>query len=575
MENRRTYRLERRIGSGGMAHVFEAIAQSPGGFERRVAVKRMLPDLSADPRVRRLFEDEAKIASHLHHGGIVQVIDYGFADHDAFLVLEFVDGIDARNACRRNAGAGRPMPLPVACHVVSEVAHALAYVHEAAAPDGVPLGIVHRDVSPANLLLSWEGDVKLSDFGIAKATVRVAEQTESGQVRGKLSFMAPEQLRGEAATGKVDVYALGVTFSALLNGGAPPLRGAEALDRHRERTSFPVGGAVPPELVSLIKRCTDLDATARPTAVELAALVDRVAAAQPGPHGRRALKAWLSALQTDSPRPSKLDQLVDLVLVSGPQEGDVIVTTPARPRAASRDRPRTAPTTAPTTAPSPPLPTTHDHEAQRGSTHEWGTVPSTAPLVSPPQSEPRSPHRRGGIVWGALAVLGVVVTALASGAWLASPRPSASDERPDRRLDAGPNEAGTLPVASTVSPDATDAASDAPIEATSDAGSAPPATPPSAQRGRGSARPHRVLEPEPRTPTPTHETGWLRIGGDAVFGRSVFVDGARRGQAPLLLELPVGSHRIRVVSDTGTEILAQSVRIDASHRRSAAARMGR
>ena len=195
------YRLVRTIASGGMAHVYEAVAQGDRGFERRVAIKRVLPEHAQDVSVKRMFLDEARIASRLHHGNVVQVLDYGTVDGDELLVMEYADGLDAMRAATIGRTRGTAMPEALALHVAAEVAHALAYAHGLAGSDGAALRIVHRDVSPQNVLLSWDGDVKLSDFGIAVFAAQREEKTATGIVKGKMGYMPPEQAAGKALTG--------------------------------------------------------------------------------------------------------------------------------------------------------------------------------------------------------------------------------------------------------------------------------------------------------------------------------------------------------------------------------------
>src|SRR5687767_5106636 len=251
------YRLIRTIASGGMAHVYEAVAQGERGFERRVAIKRVLPEHSADVSMRRMFLDEARIASRLHHGNVVQVIDYGTVDGDDLIVMEYVDGLDAMRAVTLSLDRGEPMPAALALHVVAEVAHALDHAHRLTGDDGAPLAVVHRDVSPHNVLLSWDGAVKLSDFGIAVFATRREEKTATGVVKGKLGYMAPEQAAGQRVTGAADVWSLGATLHALLVG-APPASGGAA------------GGAIPPEVRALLDACTARGPAARPSADEVA-----------------------------------------------------------------------------------------------------------------------------------------------------------------------------------------------------------------------------------------------------------------------------------------------------------------
>jgi len=213
------YRLVRTVASGGMAQVMEAVAFGHGGFERRVAIKRLLPQHARDGERRRMFFEEARLGSRMHHGGIVPIFDYGLIDGSEFMAMEYVDGLDALRAVSGPTPDIAPMPEGIALHVTAEIAHALAYIHDLRDDENRALAIVHRDVSPPNILLSWNGDVKLSDFGIALSRAGAPGSEALGGVQGKLHYMAPEQARGEPVSAAADLYALGATLDALLGGG--------------------------------------------------------------------------------------------------------------------------------------------------------------------------------------------------------------------------------------------------------------------------------------------------------------------------------------------------------------------
>src|SRR5262249_25492644 len=207
------YRLRRRLGRGGMAEVLEATAQGERGFQRPVALKRMRPELG---RIHDDgFLDEARIASSLHPATTVGVLDYGIADGLPFQVLELVDGLDLQSAL----ALGKPLPPELALHVCTEVAYALSHAHEARGADGQPLGIVHRDVKPANILVSYDGDVKLGDFGIAFARDRL-QRTEVGIAKGTREFMSPEQWIAGEVDARSDVFSLGCVLYALVTGAS-------------------------------------------------------------------------------------------------------------------------------------------------------------------------------------------------------------------------------------------------------------------------------------------------------------------------------------------------------------------
>jgi protein kinase-like protein len=202
------YHAKRLIKRGGMAEVYEGQVLGEGGFERRVAIKRLLAEHVVDESFLKSFVDEARIASQLHHANIVAVLDFGFADGLPFQVLELVDGMDLASAAAAARERRSPIPTELALWIVAEIALALDYAHAARDARGQPMGIVHRDVSPENILISWSGDVKLADFGIAYAIKRL-EMTRVGVVKGKPDFMAPEQRRGQDVDLRADIFALG------------------------------------------------------------------------------------------------------------------------------------------------------------------------------------------------------------------------------------------------------------------------------------------------------------------------------------------------------------------------------
>ena len=257
-----------------MAQVMEAVASGHGGFERRVAIKRLLPQHARDGERRRMFFEEARIGSRMHHGGIVPIFDYGLIDGSEFMAMEYVEGLDALRAVSSSTPDIVPMPEGIALHVTAEIAHALAYIHDLRDDDNRALAIVHRDVSPPNILLSWNGDVKLSDFGIALSRADDDDDDKSGKsapgaVQGKLRYMAPEQARGESVGAAADVYALGATLDALLGGGANGPVNTEESGNAREAAALLRGLSLP--VCALIRSCLARDARFRPSAADVAA----------------------------------------------------------------------------------------------------------------------------------------------------------------------------------------------------------------------------------------------------------------------------------------------------------------
>jgi serine/threonine protein kinase len=211
------YVLTDRIATGGMAEVYRAVLRGAAGFEKTVAIKRILPVFHDEAEFVALFQDEARIASTLSHANIAQVFDFGEVDGSYYLAMELVEGLDLAQLCLRLCKAGRTLPMAASVFVVAEAARGLAYAHDKRGPNGSLLGIVHRDVSPQNLLLSFAGEVKVVDFGIAKAAGKV-HKTATGVRMGKLRYMSPEHVAGEAIDARADVFALGVILHELLTG---------------------------------------------------------------------------------------------------------------------------------------------------------------------------------------------------------------------------------------------------------------------------------------------------------------------------------------------------------------------
>jgi hypothetical protein len=303
-----------------MAQVMEAVAFGHGGFERRVAIKRLLPQHARDGERRRMFFEEARIGSRMHHGGIVPILDYGLIDGSEFMAMEYVEGLDALRAVSGPTPDIVPMPEGIALHITAEIAHALAYIHDLRDDDNRALAIVHRDVSPPNILLSWNGDVKLSDFGIALARGDADEATLAlGGIQGKLHYMAPEQARGEPVGAAADVYALGATLDALLGRRLDAPVNTEDSGDAREAAARDRGLSLP--VCSLIRSCLMRNPKLRPSAAHVAARAGVLASQMLGTDGRSALRAWLEPIRARSGPMVALDDLMGLCLVPVAGEG--------------------------------------------------------------------------------------------------------------------------------------------------------------------------------------------------------------------------------------------------------------
>jgi serine/threonine protein kinase len=306
------YRIGRLIKRGGMAEVYEGFLVGEGDFQRRVAIKRLLAGY--DPEEEAALADEARIAGQLHHAGIVGVLDFGTLDGVPFIVTELVDGVDVAGLSGLADQHETSIPAEIALRIGVEVGHALAHAHNA--------GIVHRDVSPENVLLSWSGDVKLTDFGIARAPGRRAE-TKVGETKGKLGFMSPEQLRGEDVDARTDVFALGCLLHFAIAQTSPleisPQLAAGEL-------SVTIDAALPEDLRAIVERATAIDPRRRfPSASELAEACAAALFARVRSDPRAITAAWLAPLKPREVSPvarkARAGDLLELVFDEVPPSG--------------------------------------------------------------------------------------------------------------------------------------------------------------------------------------------------------------------------------------------------------------
>jgi len=212
------YRITERVASGGMAEVFRGVAESLQGFKKNIAIKRILPALTQNKKFVAMFLDEARLSLSLQHANIVQVFDIGHSDDTFFIVMEYVDGVDLKGLLEWRRRIGKRLPIAASLYIVNEICKGLAYAHELLNSEtGRPLGIVHRDISPPNVLISKQGEVKVVDFGLAKATSQL-ETTDPGVVKGKMSYLSPEAARGDEVDNRADIFAVGILLYEMLTG---------------------------------------------------------------------------------------------------------------------------------------------------------------------------------------------------------------------------------------------------------------------------------------------------------------------------------------------------------------------
>jgi serine/threonine protein kinase len=259
------YTLLRRIATGGMAEVYVARSKGISGFEKKVAIKKILPQHSHNERFIDMIVDEAKITVSLTHPNIAQVYELGLEGQDTyFIVMEYVDGRPLNKLMQRVDERGMlTIPVEHAAHVMSEVAKGLDHAHRQKDQRGNPLSIVHRDISPQNVLISYQGDVKLIDFGIARAEGRVA-QTSHGVIKGKLRYLAPEIAMGEEPDGRADIFCCGIVLFEMLTGEAmfaprSDLEAIEMASEARVRSPRSRNPKVPPDLDDIVMRALRRD----------------------------------------------------------------------------------------------------------------------------------------------------------------------------------------------------------------------------------------------------------------------------------------------------------------------------
>ncbi|GAC1657678.1 MAG: hypothetical protein NVS4B3_24490 [Gemmatimonadaceae bacterium] len=279
LEYESTFRLVRMIAEGGMATVFEAEQLGAAGFTKRIALKVIHPQYARRPEFLQLFVDEAKLSANLQHGNIVQIYQLGMVDSEYFIAMEFIQGPSLRAIIDHHRHLGRPIPAPIAAYVASRVCRALEFAHNFIDHRGRRLDIVHRDVSPGNVMATWDGHIKLADFGIAKARTSFDPAASRPMLMGKKHYMSPEQILGLGVDGKSDVFAAGVVLYELL--ALEPLFHEDitelAIDEVAVAPVPTLRSRVPdadPELEQIVGLALQKDPAKRPTAAAMGFALD-------------------------------------------------------------------------------------------------------------------------------------------------------------------------------------------------------------------------------------------------------------------------------------------------------------
>jgi eukaryotic-like serine/threonine-protein kinase len=425
------YQLVSPLGQGGMGEVWLARLMGAGGFEKPCIVKTVLPNVATDPEFLRRFQDEAKVLVHLTHANIAQVYDMGESDGQLFMALEYVQGVDLSRLMQQAAATQEPIPLAVALYVGWQAGEGLAYAHRKLAPGGVPLEIVHRDISPHNVMVSYEGEVKVIDFGIARSAGR-SQSTAAPAVMGKLGYMAPEQARAEPLDARADQYALAVTVWELLTGRRYVPQGTvpEMLAAMANPRPSPLQAARPEvsdALAAVLARALSPSPSARyPQTADFSAALAQQLVAAGGIPAHDAIGAYVKRVCSEAWEQQQrlLSGLSTLKTPGTLAEATAKTVASVDPLASTRDRVPARPAVLATPAPNAP-------SLKEPTAMTTGEVMSAAQPSRAPQ---------------ALALAAVAALLLGGGAWLMSRGADVSPAKGNATLGADPPKA-EAPVA--------------------------------------------------------------------------------------------------------------------------------
>jgi len=381
------YVLVEKIATGGMAEVWKARMRGVEGFQKIVAIKKILPHLSDNQDFIEMFIDEAKLAAQLNHNNIIHIYDLGKIQSSYYIAMEYIDGFDLKTILRRGQERDHPMTVELALFVASKIASALDYAHRKKDFEEREMGLVHRDVSPQNVLISQEGDIKLCDFGIAKAASK-ASHTQAGALKGKLQYMSPEQAWGRHVDKRSDIFALATVLFEMLTGrklftGDNELSILEQVREARIQPPSEINDEVTPEIDKIVLKALNKDAANRyQTAGEMARDIDAV-------------------LYSFRPTPTSADLAIYMHRLSSPEQSLSQAQTvidaplPVAPSAPAPVTPRTIATVpTPTVAMPVNMPATFESAI---ATPTFGEVPS-----------PIERKSSTGMIVGAIAALLVI-----------------------------------------------------------------------------------------------------------------------------------------------------------------------
>ena len=458
------YELLCPIAEGGMASVWIARQTGKHGFQKLVAVKTILPKYAAEERFQRMFIDEARIASRIEHTNVTQILDVGEQHEVTYLVMEYVDGdaLSRLNRAVRKRGASIPHGLVL--RVMADVCGGLHAAHELKRQDGEPLGVVHRDVSPQNVLLSTRGVAKLIDFGIAKARDRLGGETNAETLKGKVQYMAPEQALGRPVDRRADVWAVGAVLHHLL-GGKPPFEADSEMQTllllSSGRPPPPLRGGVHPAVATVVRRALSHAPAARyATAAEMQEALEE-AIIQAGLSTNQAqIAAYLAEQMGD--RADKRKEAVALGLQAAEDREKV-----AAKMRSNTEQPQTGVSGTGVSGTGVSSVSLAPGEVTSPSTISGRTLGSAAVSIRPPAAS------RGIRIAIALGVIGSAVAVLALAALSKGRAPTAAESRPSHPAAAPlppPLFTATPPAAPDPLPAAVSSSAASPSSSTSSSG---------------------------------------------------------------------------------------------------------
>ena len=417
------YTLCGEVAAGGMATVHVGRLAGAAGFGRAVAIKRMHAHLAKDAEFVSMFIDEARVAARIHHPNVAATLDVVAREDELFVILEYVHGESLATLLRKATWNGRAMPLATALRVTVDVLYGLHAAHEAKTEQGAPLGIVHRDVSPQNVLIGTDGLARVIDFGVAKATGRL-QSTGEGQIKGKIAYMSPEQLRGESIDRRSDVYAASVMLWELLTGK----RLFEQTNQGALMLSVLEGEVLPPSAMAvglpkafdeIVLRGLSRDPEQRfPTAQEMASRLEAIGPlATPHAVGSWVTETAADALRARAAKIAQMERASDQGLAPPAESPALQIAQPGPAAAEPAPEPAPAAPSAPRPV-EPPLPSVEISLSTMSHLAAGATASPASAALEPPASGTARGAPRGP--WLLVGLAGAC--ALAGGAGLAALR---------------------------------------------------------------------------------------------------------------------------------------------------------